>query len=449
MSTAAQSLARFAAELRFEDLPPAVVQRAKHCIIDTIGVCSFGAGMPWSRMVATYAARYGSGGPCSVLGFPDVRMHAPYAALVNGVFAHAFEQDSLRDPGVGAHPGAAIVPALLSICEERRIEGKQAITAFVAAVETMFRIGLASHHTPEEIGFHGPGLTGPYAAAVAVGRVLVFDSQRMAHALGIAGSLSSGLLAFTKSSQGAMVKRLHLGRAAESGLLAASLAEEGYEGPESVLDGKFGYLQAYCKADKVEPELLTKGLGETWETLRICLKRYACHITSHTPVQALRTLMAEHRFSAEDAASVTVEGGAKLISHHNIPEPADVMQAQYSLPFCIALALHRDPDDPNSFTQDALEDRRIAQAACEIRLRPLQVPAKTGRTTRVIVELKDGRTLERTEHTFKGMPADPLAPAELERKFIRLTAAMGEARSAQLFERLAGLETMRIFSITH
>jgi 2-methylcitrate dehydratase PrpD len=377
-----------------------------------------------------------------------MRMHAPYAALANGVFAHAFEQDSLRDPGVGAHPGAAIVPALLAMCEERGIDGKHAITAFVAGVEVMFRIGLASHHTPEEIGFHGPGLTGPYAAAVAVGRGLGFDAQRMGHALGIAGSLSSGLLAFTKSQQGAMVKRLHLGRAAESGVLAARLAEEGYEGPESVLDGKFGYLQAYCKADKVEPELLTKGLGESWETLRICMKRYACHITSHTPVQALRTLMAEHRFTAEDTVSVTVEGGEKLISHHNIPEPADVMQAQYSLPFCIALALHRDPDDPKSFTQGALEDARIAQSARGIRLRPLQTPARTGRSTRVIVELRDGRTVERAEHAFKGMPADPLTAAELRRKFMRLTSGMGEAHSAQLFERLAGLDTLPAFSIS-
>ena len=448
MSTSAETLARFAAELKFEDIPQPVVQRAKDCITDTLGVCTFGAALPWSRMVAAYAGRYGSGGPCTVLGFPDLRMHAPYAALTNGVLAHAFEQDSLRDPGVGAHPGAAIAPAILAICEERGIDGKTAIAAFVAGVEIMFRIGLASHHTPEKIGFHGPGLTGPYAAAAAVGRLLGFDAQRMCNALGIAGSLSSGLLAFTKSKHGAMVKRLHLGRASESGVLAASLAEEGYEGPETVLDGKFGYLQAYCKPDGVEPELLTKGLGETWETLRICMKRYACHITSHTPVQALRALMAEHGFAGEDVLSVTVEGSEKLATHHNIPEPGDVMQAQYSLPFCIALALHRDPDDPKSFIEGALEDVRIRESARTIKVRPLTAPGKTGRSTRVIVELKDGRTLEREEHTFKGMPADPLDREALQRKFTRLTCGMGEARSAQLFERLASMETLQTFSIS-
>jgi 2-methylcitrate dehydratase PrpD len=178
------------------------------------------------------------------------------------------------------------------------------------------------------------------------------------------------------------------------------------------------------------------------------MKRYACHITSHTPVQALRTLMAEHRFAGEDVLNVTVEGSEKLATHHNIPEPADVMQAQYSLPFNIALALHRDPDDPKAYTEGALKDVRIRASARTITVRPLQTPGKTGRSTRVIVQLKDGRTLEREEHTFKGMPADPLDRAALQHKFMRLTAGMGEARSAQLFERLASMETLKTFSIS-
>lgn len=448
MTTSAETLARFAAELKFEDIPQAVVQRAKDCITDTAGVSTFGARLPWSQMVAAYARRYGSGGPCTVFGFPELRMHAPYAALTNGVLGHAFEQDSLRDPGVGAHPGATLVPAILAICEERRIDGKTALAAFVAGVEIMFRIGLASHHTPEEIGFHGPGLTGPYAAAAAVGRLLGFDAERMTHALGIAGSFSSGLLAFTKSRQGAMVKRLHLGRASESGVLAASLAAEGYTGPETVLDGKFGYLEVYCRSEQVEPELLTKGLNQDWETLRICIKRYACHVTSHTPVQVLRELMAEHKFTGADAVSVIVEGGEKLLSHHNIPAPGDLMQAQYSLPFCIAIALYRDPDDPNSFSASALEDAAITAAARKIELRPLQKPAKSARSTRVIVELADGRHLEREGHTFKGMPADPFIRAELRRKFMRLTSEMGEAQSAKLFERLDRMESLQTFSLS-
>jgi 2-methylcitrate dehydratase PrpD len=308
MATSSQELGEFAAGLRFENIPTAVVERAKDCIIDTIGTCAFGSQFEWSRMVADYAGKYGSGGMCTVFGRPDQRFHAPYAALANGVFAHAFEQDSVRDPGAGAHPGATLLPPLLAACEDHGADGKTAIAAFVAGCEVMFRIAVASHHSPEKIGFHSPGLTGCYGAEIAAGRVFALDGAQLTNALGIAGSLSSGLLAFTKSKQGAMIKRLHLGRASESGILAARLAGAGYAGPETVLEGKFGFLDAYCGDYGSDPALLTAGLGQTWETLRICLKRYACHINAHTPVQSMRELMSEHAFSAEDVAHVRVEG---------------------------------------------------------------------------------------------------------------------------------------------
>lgn len=447
MATAAQVLGEFAAQLHFEDIPAPVVERAKDCLIDTVGVCTFGAQLPWSAMAAGYAQRYGAGGPCTLIGFADARVHAPYAALANGVMAHAFEQDSLRDPGVGGHPGATLLPAVLAVCEEEGIDGRSALTAFVAGVEVMFRIGLASHHTPERLGFHAPGLTGPYAAAVAVGRLLGLDAARMAHALGVAGSLSSGLLAFTKSQQGAMVKRLHLGRAAESGILAARLAADGYTGPETVLEGKFGYLDAFCEKGGTEPPLLTSGLGETWETLRICLKRYACHVNAHTPVQALRELMAQERFAAADVAKVIVECGERVLSHHNIPEPGDLMQAQYSVPFCVALALNRDPDDPRSFSEGALEDAGIRADCRRIELRARDGAGRSARSTRVIVRLKGGRELARDGDTFKGMPSDPLNRAELQRKFTLLTAGKETGAAAGVFDRLERLESQPRFSI--
>jgi 2-methylcitrate dehydratase PrpD len=447
MTTSAQVLGKFAAEIKFEDIPAAVIERAKDCVIDTVAVCSFGARFPWSQMVAGYARRYGRGGPCTVIGFPDMRVHAPYAALTNGVLAHAYEQDSLRDPGVGGHPGATLLPAVLAICEEEQVDGKNALAAFVAGVEVMFRIGLASHHTPEKIGFHAPGLTGPYAAAVAAGRVLGLDAERMTHALGIAGSLSCGLLAFTKSKQGAMVKRLHLGRASESGILAARLAADGYTGPETVLDGKFGFLEAFCQPDGIEPELLTTELNQRWETLRICMKRYACHVNSQTPVQALRELMSEHKFAASDVLSVTVEGAERLLSHHDIREPGDVMQAQYSVPFCVALALYRDPDDPKSFSASALEDAEIRAACRNIELRAREAAGRSPRSTRVIVRLRDGREVARDGDTFKGMPADPLSRAELHRKFTLLTAGSGAAAAGSLFDRLERMETLKCFSL--
>ena len=279
----------------------------------------------------------------------------------------------------------------------------------------------------------------PYGAAAAAGRVLGLDAEQMGHALGIAGSLSSGMLAFTKSQGGSMVKRLHLGRAGESGILAASLAGAGYTGPETVLEGKFGFLEAYCRDAK--PALLTEGLHESWHTLGISLKRYACHIYAQIPVQSLRELMAEHAFGGADVASILVEGGEKLLSHHNISDPADIMKAQYSVPFCVALALFRDPDDPRSFDPSALDDPAIRAACRNVELRARSQEGLTPWGARIAVRLKDGREFARDRNSYKGMPDDPLSQAELRRKFILLTAGGENDSAARMFERLQRLES--------
>jgi 2-methylcitrate dehydratase PrpD len=418
---AARVLARFAADLKLQDLPATVVSQARRCIVDTLGVAIHGSTLPWSRTVADYARRYGAGGPCTLLG-SDQRVHAPFAALANGAAAHAFEQDSLRQPGAGVHPGAALLPAALATAEETGASGEQLLLAFVAAVEVMFRIGAASKHSSELLGFHAPGLTGPYGAAIASGLLLGLDADHLTRALGIAGSLSSGLLVFTHSPDGAMVKRLHLGRASESGVLAARLAAGGFDGPSTVLDGHHGFLEAFCK--DADPSKLTAGLMHEWETLRICLKAYPCHVTAHTPVQGLRALMAEHRFGGDDILALQVMGEPKLLSHHNGRGPADVMQAQYSVPFCIALSAYRDPADPNAWDETAVLDPRIRALCQRIELTPFPAGAgpATSWHTRLKVTLHEGRVLDADTRSFRGMPQDPLDDAAVHAKFARLAA---------------------------
>lgn len=435
---ASQVLGNFSANLKFSDIPQDSIERARNCVVDTVAAAVFGSRFPWSHMVADYARRYGSGGPCTIIGLPGTKVHAPLAALANGVFAHAFEQDAVSDPGVGAHAGATLVPAMLAIGEETGASGKDMLTALIAGTEVMFRIGLSTHHSPEKIGFHAPSLTGPYGSAVTVGRLLGLDAQQMAHALGIAGSLSSGLLAFTKSQSGGMVKRLHLGRSSEAGVLAARLAASGYEGPESILEGKFGFLDAYCPEKDRDPPMLTQGLGETWKTMTICLKRYACHTNAHIPVQIVRDLMAQHGFKAEDVDQLVVEGHERITSHHNIVEPGDLMQAQYSVPFCVGLSLYRDPEDPKSFGEDCVGNAEIRAMCRRIELRP-RAQDSVRRVT-ITVTLKDKRRLQGESAVFKGMPADPLGGEDLRHKFMLLTADLGEVRASRLYQHLSSLD---------
>src|SRR5437763_947162 len=320
-------LAKYAAALRYDELPGPVVQRAKDTIADTIAAIAFGAHLPWSRIVVDYAKRRGAGGKSRVFAPGGARLQAPMAAFANGALAHAFEMDNLTWPNTGVHPGATMCMPALAVAQECGIGGRELIAAVVAGSEVMIRIGRATRHNNEGRGFHAPGTTGPFGGAVAVGRLLKFDAATMTNALGIAGSLSCGLLEFARSGTGAMVKRLHLGRAAESGVLAASLAEDGFSAPTSVIEGQFGFLRVFC-GDEFDRTELTRGLGQSYATRSITLKRFPCHITAHTSVQPILDLRAAYNYSGAEVSSIHIAGNAKMAGVNNIPFPADIMLAQ-------------------------------------------------------------------------------------------------------------------------
>jgi len=435
-------LAEFAAGLRYEDIPEDVRDRARECVQDTVGVTVFGAALPWSRIVIDHARRTGAGGNSTILGANGPKVSAPMAALANGTALHAFEMDCLRKPGTGVHPGGLVPPAL-AVCEAEGASGRDLITAFVAAMEVTTRIGLATRHASEEKGFHAPGLTGALGGAVAAGRVMGLDAARMTNALGIAGSLCSGLLEFAKSGSGGMVKRLHLGRAAEGGVTAASLARDGFEGPATVLEGQYGFLNAFAAADEAALEKLTAGLGSTWETRTICFKRCACHATAQGPIQALEDMRAAHSFAAADVEAIEIGTSRKVLANHDIREPADTMAAQYSVPYSVALSFFRDAMDPHSFLSADLHDAGVLEFCRRITLDYFDETAKPGQSwaCRISVRLKDGRTVEGTVSDFRGSPTMPMSPEEFDAKFRAATRALGPGKTDTLLDGLHRLKT--------
>jgi 2-methylcitrate dehydratase PrpD len=426
------TLARYAAGLRYEDLPGEVVAKAKDIIADTVAACICGADMPWSRIVIDYAERTGPGGNSKILG-RGTSVQAPAAALANGALAHSFELDSLTRPGAGAHPGATVLPPALAIAQQVGASGKQLIAAIVAGNEVMIRIGRATGHTNEARGFHAPGTTGPFGAAVACGLLLGLDERQMTNALGIAGSLAGGLLEFARGD-GGMVKRLHLGRASEAGVMAASLAAGGFEAPRTVIEGEFGFLKVFCT--EWDESLLTRRLGSDFVTMSAVLKRYPCHATAHAPVKAVRDLQAEHGFTGGEVASITIVGTPRMAERHNIQEPSDLMLAQYSIPFCVALALHREARDPESYDETALADPAIRALTRKVKLLPEAGDGHGAMGSHVTVTLADGRKFE--QHETGGM----LEAGELPDKFARLTrkAMAGSGGGARVYKRLMALE---------
>jgi 2-methylcitrate dehydratase PrpD len=432
MSGETIALARYAAGLRYDDLPPAVVAHAKDIIADTVAACICGGDMPWSRIVIDYAERTGPGGTSKILG-RGTAVQAPAAALANGALAHAFELDSLTRPGAGAHPGATVLPPALAVAQQIGASGKALIAAVVAGNEVMIRIGRATGHTNEARGFHAPGTTGPFGAAVACGLLLGLDERGMTNALGIAGSLAGGLLEFARGD-GGMVKRLHLGRASEAGVMAASLAAGGFEGPRTVIEGEFGFLRVFC-TDWDESHL-TRGLGGDFVTLSAVLKRYPCHATAHPAVKAVRDLQAAHGFTAADVAAITVTGTRRMVERHNIIEPPDQMLAQYSIPFCVALALVREARDPESYDESALADPAIRALCRKVKLVEEPGDGHGAVGSHVTVTLNDGQRFD--QHETGGM----LQPGELPDKFARLTrrATAGMGGMAGVYKRLMAIE---------
>jgi 2-methylcitrate dehydratase PrpD len=307
----------------------------------------------------------------------------------------------------------------------------------------MSRIGVAAGNALEKRGFHAPGLTGTFGAAVAAGRLLGLDEKQMVHALGIAGSYCGGLMEFSRCREGAMIKRLHLGKAAEGGVTAAFLARRGFAGPESVLEGEFGFCRAFSDSPKLAR--LTHRLGREFESLNICIKRYACHINAHAPIEALEKLARQDGFDPADVREIAVAGIEKLITHHAIYQPKDIMAAQYSIPFCVALSLYYDPKDPESFAEKRIAEDKILTAMRKVRLHVDPEIEEKGwdRAARVTLTLRGGRRPSALVVHFKGTPHNPMSESELQEKARNLTRQiLGERKLVRLTETIRELEKL-------
>jgi 2-methylcitrate dehydratase PrpD len=436
------TLAKYAVDLKYEDIPEKALERARNTICDTVGAIIFGYGLPWSQMVVDYATKYGPGGKSRILGPGGPLVQPQMAALANGTLAHAFELDGAAKPSSGAHPCATTFPASLALSQERGFGGKELITAFVAATEVLLRIGAATKKSNEHRGFHAPGTTGPFAATVGAGKLLGFDQTKMVNAIGIAASLAGGLVQFSRAGTGGMVKRLHFGRAGESGVLAANLAERGFDGPHDILEGEFGFLRVFC--DEYDMSKLTAGLGETFLTMNIYMKRYACHGSCQAPLQALDELQARQKIAAENVERIDIGGAPDLPDRHGIYQPKDRLIAQYSVPFAVALSFYSDPKDPRSFDDAAVGDQKILALTQRVKLHAEEPRGSSA--ANVTVTLKDGTVLKERVEKIKATPSIPPQRDEVYEKFSVLTRHCPRQKMDEIFERLQSIEKEKEFS---
>ena len=408
-------------------IPERVLERAKLCVLDALGCGLFGYTQPWGQIISAEAYADGSSGPCTVLGSRDT-VAPSQAALCNGTSIHGFELDDLL-PGSIIHPGTVIVPAVLAGAEASDASGAMLLRGLVAGYESMARLSLAIGMEPSHRGFHKTAVVGAVAAAIACGVVSGLTPEQTTCAAGLACSASSGIKAFAGGSGGGMVKRLHGGRAAEAGVRTSRLAARGFTGPSAAIDGHFGLLEVFA-GESAQPHYLTDGLGEHWALDGLWVKVYPVCGWIQGVVQLLGEMRGSAPVPLDSVAKVVVGTSAFAVKNNANPAPTDTMEAQYSIPYCAAVALAGDAADPREFSPPAIHDRdRLALARrVELHVDPESeavYPARFG--SRIELHLANGEVRQGATLDPHGTAADPCSRDELVAKFERL-AAQSSAR---------------------
>jgi 2-methylcitrate dehydratase PrpD len=438
---ATRELATFAANLRYEDIPREAVERMKSSILDSIACCVFGATLPWTRKVASLALREKAAPVASLMGMGEKTSPA-LAALVNGTSGHAFELDDIHKESI-VHAGSIATPVAFAFAEQQGgMSGADFITAMVAGYEIGHRVGSAATMSLFFRGFHPQGTSGVFVATATAARALRLDATRFQHALGMAGSQAGGLMA---AQEGAMVKRFHSGRAAQSGVYAALLAADGFTGILDVLEAPYGgYLSTY--SDKPNAERLTAGLGSTWETLAVGYKPHASVTSIHTALDGLAAIMREQKLGVDDIAKV--ETGLSPMTHVHCAweyKAQGVTAAQMNLYYGLAVIALDGMAFTDQYREDRLRDPRILDFVTRISAyvdpEIEAMGAAFRHAARVKVTARDGRTTEKLILHRRGSPEDPLKPEDIEYKFRHvLRSCIPEERSARILSLVKELE---------
>ena len=360
-----RDLATWVSALKYDDLPQRTREVARIALLDTLGAGLYGFNTPWTQKLLSWVQRGGQGNEARTWNAGTATLRSADAALVNGVAVHAFELDDYHNAKL--HCGAAVIPAALAVAERLDSNGRDLLTAIVAGYEVMIRSSLALNPSAARLrGWHLTGVVGPFGAAAACAVLLKLNAEETAWALGLAGTQGAGLWAF--NADGSMSKRLHPGKAAHSGVLAAELAQLGFSGPTSIYEFEDGgVLKAF--SDHADAALLTLDLGCVYHIDNNSIKPYCCCGSTHAYIDAALALRKKLGAPWDTSRKVRV-GTCKVVDVQCGFDyvPGSVLNAQMSLRYAVAVALLEGAALPAQFTDDKLCDPLIIAVAAAIEL---------------------------------------------------------------------------------
>ena len=442
-------LARFGARLQYEDLSAKVRERVRFLLLDHLAVTLRGSTLPSSlagyQMLEQMAI--GNINTATIFGRQE-RAEAAWASLANGIAAHGLEMDDVENRS-SLHPGVVVFPAALALAEQIGSQPADFYSAVIAGYEVTLRVGAALNPASSyERGFHPTAVCGTLGAAAASARLVRLAPEQTNMALGIAGSMAAGSMAYLH--EGAWTKRLHPGWACHAGIVAARLAAAGFVGPASILESSYGFLQAYSSASDIS-QLVRKEEDE-FAIMQVSIKPYACCRYMHGPIDCLFEIIHTYHPNPEHIELVrcgVLTGGRGLIADPigQKKHPKNVVEAQFSMPFGAAIALLTGTAGLSVFTNEWLRDSRVYELMQRVECYSSSeldeyYPAEWRASA--TVRMNDGREFSANVRYALGDPHNPLSWEQLEARFHELVAPVivEERKRKEIIERVKGLDNV-------
>ncbi|MGE0119721.1 MAG: MmgE/PrpD family protein [Dongiaceae bacterium] len=432
-AAAAEIFAAWTAGLGEDGVPPPVRAAAANALLDQVGLAVSARGEDYVRAVLESWTEEGG---CTAFGHAR-GLDVAGAALVNGTAAHGEDYDDTFE-GTPVHTSAVIVPAVLAACERFGRSGADLLRGMAVGAELMCRMALVAPTAQHRAGFHPTAVIGALGAAAGVGAALRLPRQALVDALGVAGSMASGIIEYL--AEGTWTKRLHPGWAAQAGIRAALLGAKGFRGPRTVLEGINGFYSAFgVEGIPRDYTHITAGLGEVWRVERIAFKPFACG-TMAQPFIDCAIRLAEQGVDPERIEAVRCRVGEGTV--HRLWEPigekrrpSTPYSAKFSVPFCVAVGFLDRAAGLGQFTEARIRDPRVLALAAKVayEVDPADEYPRNY-SGHVIVRLSDGTVREERQPHLRGGAREPLSRAALRAKFRAnvLHGGWDEARAAAL-----------------
>lgn len=438
----AQRFGALVAQMEFDHLPPEALLWAKVGILDTAGVTVAGAREPCAALLEQ--ALDPAPGPSAVFGAKR-RVRALDAAMINGTASHALDFDDCNNT-LGGHPSVPVLPALFALADERKVSGREFVTAYVAGfeMETKLAMSVNFHHYMK--GWHPTATLGVFGAAAACARLMNLDAQRTAVAVALAASSAAGI----KANFGTMTKPFHVGRCASAGLLAAKMAAAGYTANAAgAFEHEQGFFEVYNGAGNYDARRGINAWASPLDIVRpgIAIKQYPCCGSTHPAVDVAIELAQQHKLREEDIAEVYVWTHQRRLKHTNRPDPNSELDAKFSVQYVVARALLDASVTLAHFEDEAYRDARVRKLLPRVHAAPYtdaQFSPDNHFGGEVQVRLKDGRVLTAKTQQPAGRTSDnPLSAQALRDKFAYCAApTLGEARVEAAYNAIQRIETL-------